>query len=216
MIWLALIIPSLLAVTLAWAFYELLKQYGRKLIMLEQLNARVEALEVERLADREGRQPPSQTRSAQRAGLQIGTLAPPFSLPDAEGDARALSEFAGRRLVLIFFNATCGYCAQMAPRLGDLPEGAPGVVLVSRGDAGLHRRWAEEHHWRCKVLFDQDWNLANAYLVTGTPMGYLIDESGRIASDLAIGADAVMALTAASAVAQSPLRRTGHEGHQSQ
>jgi peroxiredoxin len=77
------------------------------------------------------------------------------------------------------------------------------MVLVSRGDAGVHRRWAEEHHWRCEVLFDEDWNLANAYGATGTPMGYLIDESGKIASDLAAGADAVMALTAASAGGQA-------------
>lgn len=132
-------------------------------------------------------QPPS--------GLEPGTPAPAFALPDLAGHERRLEEFRGKPLLLAFFSTTCGYCQQMAPRLGQLPEDGPRVLLISRGDVDEHLQLAAEHKWRCDVVLEQGTELLTAYKATGTPTGYLIDAEGRIASGLAVGADALLALT---------------------
>ena len=47
------------------------------------------------------------------------------------------------------------------------------------------------------VLLQESMEIASHYQCNGTPMGYLIDAQGRIASELAIGAPALLALAAA-------------------
>ncbi len=129
------------------------------------------------------------------SGLEPGTPAPAFALPDLAGRERRLEEFRGKPLLLAFFSTTCGYCQQMAPRLGELPEDGPRVLLISRGDVDEHLQLAAEHKWRCDVVLEQGTENLTAYKATGTPTGYLIDAEGRIASELAVGADALLALT---------------------
>ena len=36
-------------------------------------------------------------------GLDIGALAPEFTLPDGEGKSRSLSEYRGQKLVIVFY-----------------------------------------------------------------------------------------------------------------
>src|SRR6266852_5287295 len=129
------------------------------------------------------------------AGLELGTPAPAFALPDLAGRERRLEDFLGKPLLVTFFSTTCGYCQQMAPRLGELPEDGPRVLLISNGDADEHLQLAAEHKWRCDVVLQKGTEVLTAYKATGTPTGYLIDAEGRIASELAIGADALLALT---------------------
>ena len=45
----------------------------------------------------------SQVRIEDGEGLIIGTTAPAFSLPDADDNTRSLSEFAGQKVVVVFF-----------------------------------------------------------------------------------------------------------------
>jgi len=80
----------------------------------------------------------------------------------------------------------------MAPRLGQLSEDGPRVLLVSRGDPEEHRRLAAEHRWRCDVVLEPGWEVHNAYRADGTPTGYLLDAEGCTASKLAIGADELL------------------------
>jgi peroxiredoxin len=130
----------------------------------------------------------------QPSGLPVGTPAPDFALPDLAGRQRLLDEFLGKPFLVTFFSTSCGYCQQMAPRLGELPEDGPRVLLISRGDADEHLQLAAEHKWRCDVVLEPGTAVMTAYKAFGTPTGYLIDAEGRIASDLAVGADALLAL----------------------
>ncbi|MYA68556.1 redoxin domain-containing protein [Candidatus Poribacteria bacterium] len=36
-------------------------------------------------------------------GLDIGALAPDFSLPDADGSIQSLSDYSGQKLVVVFY-----------------------------------------------------------------------------------------------------------------
>jgi hypothetical protein len=46
------------------------------------------------------------------------------------------------------------------------------------------------------VVLDADFSVGRAFGASGTPSGLLVDAEGRIASELAIGAERVLALAA--------------------
>ena len=53
--------------------------------------------------------------------LEVGTLAPDFSLPDQNGEVRSLSDYRGQKVVLYFYprDNTAG-CTKQACAFGDL------------------------------------------------------------------------------------------------
>jgi peroxiredoxin len=193
----ALVLPWAVVAFLAWMVTTLVRQHGQVLVRLDELGGRL--AETERLLKQieAKRETPTGAESppTRRDPLARGAAAPSFRLVDLEGRPWALADAAGSPLVLVFFDVGCPHCRVMAPRLGELPADGARVVLVSRGDPGQLRALAAEHGWRCQVVLDQDWDVASAYGVHATPTGYLVD-ADRLASELAVGADAVLALTA--------------------
>lgn len=172
----------------AWVSLHLIRQQGRILLRVRALEAQVG----------------SPVRSAEPlppSGLTVGTPAPAFALPDLEGETVTLDSLRGKRLLLIFFNPDCGFCARMAGELAALPVdgdgGRPIPVLITAGDAHLLRHWFAARSIRSPVLVQRGNEIATLYRAGGTPVGYLIDAGGRIASDLAIGADALLKLSGA-------------------
>src|SRR5262249_49072773 len=150
------------------------------------------------------------------AGLPVGTPAPEFDLRDLAGGRRALSHFRGQRLLLIFFNPQCGYCSRMGADLAALPtdgeNGQPIPVVLTNGDAAANRKFFQEQGIHCPVLLLEQSDLASQYQANGTPMGYLIDAEGRIASPIAAGADALLALVGATSGRQAPQAAPSFQG----
>ncbi len=140
---------------------------------------------------------------AGEAGLPPGVEAPPFEARDLHGQPHALSDFEGRPLLLIFFSPECSFCLRMMPRLAALSctegPGAPQLLVVASGGVDANRSWVEEHHACCPVLLEEGERVSDRYRASGTPTGYLIDARGRIASELALGEDALFALLPATA-----------------
>jgi peroxiredoxin len=199
----AVIMPWALVLALTWFVYTLIQQHGRTLLDYERLTARVAALEAGSAAHPAG---------LDDSGLPVGSEAPDFALPDLQGRKRTLKEFLGRPLAVIFWSPTCGYCAEMAPLLKDLPK-EPRVLLVSNGEAETNRQMAAEHKFACDLVLDTDHaDVFSAYKAPGTPAGYLIDAQGRITSDLAVGAPQVLGLLAAPIRDRSNGHAAGVEG----
>lgn len=190
------VLPWLLIAVLTWLWLQLVRQNGRILLRLEAIETRLGVRTA---------QPP-----AQPAGLSIATLAPEFELPDLSGRPRKLSEFRGRDILLIFFNPGCGFCAKMAADLATLPldgtDGRPVPVVVTTGVADENRELVQAHGIRCTVLIQKQMEVASQYRAQGTPMGYRIDADGRIASELAVGAERLLAL----ASGKPPRRHASH------
>lgn len=130
-------------------------------------------------------------------GLEIGTELEPFSLPDLDGVEVSLEGLRGRRLLLVNWSPTCGFCEQIAPDLAELqPEldrQGVGLVLVALEDADSNRALIEETGLDCTVLLN-DGTQVEAFKELGTPTAYLIDAEGKVASKLAVGANDVPAL----------------------
>jgi len=205
----ALVLPWAVIAFQGWLIYLLLRQHGRALVNQDELRDRLAAVErtlhpltATQAAHDHGASPLPE-------GLALGSPAPEFALPDLDGYERRLQDFLGKPLLLIFFDPECGFCRQMAPRLGQLPEDGTRVLLVSQGDPAEHRRLAAEHGWRCDVVFQQGWDVSNRYQAAGTPTGYLVDARGRVASDLAIGADALLRLIPTDQAVPAGAERTG-------
>jgi peroxiredoxin len=156
------------------------------------------------------------------AGLPVGTVAPDFELPDLLGTRHKLLEFRGRDILLVFFNPKCGFCTKMAAELAALPvaggEGRATPLVVTTGDQNENRQLVEKYGIHCVVLRQEQMEVGSQYGAQGTPMGYRIDAAGRIASELAVGAEPLLRLAGASAPRPSaPIAsRNGalHGGHE--
>lgn len=132
--------------------------------------------------------------SAPELGLPIGAEVPPLELPGLDGEAVALEALRGRETVLLFWDPDCGFCRAMRDDLRRWDDastaGDPYLVVVSSGDA--QRTKADD--FRSLVLLDVGSAAGSLFGAGGTPMAVLLGEDGRVASHVAAGADAVMAL----------------------
>jgi peroxiredoxin len=193
---LTLVLPWLLVALGGWLLYQLILQNGRILLRLEALEEQIAPLTAAAAA----------AAQAPR-GLEPGSPAPDFTLPDLSGDPTGLARWRGRRVLLIFFNPQCGFCEQMAAGLAALKtdgsEGRPTPLLITTGDPEENRRFMDEHGIRCPVLVQQKEEVSSRYQAAGTPMGYLLDEEGVIATPLTIGAEDLLALAAVQ-VSEAP------------
>jgi thioredoxin-dependent peroxiredoxin len=131
------------------------------------------------------------------ATLQVGDKAPDFKGIDQNGNAIALSNYAGKRLVLYFYpkDNTSG-CTDEACSLRDgwseLRAQGFEVLGVSADSEASHRKFIERHSLPFDLIADTDKSILKAYDVWGekslygkTYMGiirrtYVIDGEGII------------------------------------
>jgi peroxiredoxin len=77
-------------------------------------------------------------------------------------------------------------------------------VVVTTGDPEENRKLIAQHGIRCLVLLQKEMEVASKFRAQGTPMGYRIDGTGRIASELTVGAEPLLKLAAAAVGRGSP------------
>lgn len=116
-----------------------------------------------------------------------------LTLGDALGD---------RERTLLFWDPACGFCLQMLEDLRSLeserPEVTRNLLLVSRGTRDANR----EHSLDSEIVIEDDpFALGRAVGAPGTPSGLRVDTTGRIASPVAVGAEAVLDLAREAAPA---------------
>jgi peroxiredoxin len=135
-----------------------------------------------------------------RSGLSRATVAPPFRLPTPAGGEIALEAYRGRRLLLVFSDPKCRPCRELMPELEALHKRTPDieVLVISRGDIGAVKAEFAEHPVSFPVAVQKRWEISRRYAMFATPIGYLIDEAGLIAGDVASGAEAILVLLASS------------------
>jgi len=103
---------------------------------------------------------------------------------------------------VLFWNPGCGFCQQMLPDLkaweANPPPGAPQLLIVSAGTVEANQAL----ELRSPIVLDHGFSTGRAFGATGTPSAVLVDAQGHIASPVAVGAPAVLALAAGPAVPQ--------------
>jgi peroxiredoxin len=181
----AWILSVLLCVSslVAWVLlFQLLRQHGALLVRFDRLDERLAASGLEGFQVDAGPQ-----------GVAVGSPLPPFRLPDLNGKPAALEDYRGRRVVLVQWSTTCSFCDAIAP---DLARAAPELrkrntelVLVTSGDREANGKLAAEYGFDFPVLLQDE--PIEAFAEVGTPAAYLLDEEGRVAKGLVLGADKV-------------------------
>jgi len=129
--------------------------------------------------------------------LEIGTMAPDFTLEDQDGRKVSLSDFKGKKVVLYFYSKdnTAGCNKQACAYADSYPafvEKGVVVIGISRDTSASHRKFADKFGLPFILLADPEtevlqkydvWKLKNMYgkQVMGTVRSsYLIDEEGKI------------------------------------
>lgn len=118
-------------------------------------------------------------------GLEVGDFAPDFVSEDVNGDKISLSDFRGKKSVLLIFWATwCGYCAKEKDDLKTFTGRYQDKIKVLAVDSGESRQtiadYIQKENINFLMLLDEQRKIWNQYLVRGTPSHFLIDKDGKI------------------------------------
>lgn len=131
--------------------------------------------------------------------LEIGTVAPAFTLPDKEGKLVSLKDFAGKKVVLYFYpkDSTPG-CTRQAQAFRDafakFEEAGAVIIGISKDSVKSHLNFATKQELPFILLSDTEHTVLEAYevwqekkLYGKVSMGvvrsvYVIDEAGNIAA----------------------------------
>jgi peroxiredoxin len=184
------IVLLLLILISVWiGFYQLVKQNGRLLSRLDQLEGVGATRESHATSVKQETEPED---------IPIGTAFPPFILPDLSGKRVALEDFQRRLVFIVHWNFECGFCKLIAPDLARLEtnfqERKVQLVLLAYGDAASNQRGAAGHGLKCPILLMKDEETLGIFEDYGTPAAYLVDAAGRVAAPFASGADQVLSL----------------------
>jgi methylamine dehydrogenase accessory protein MauD len=196
------VLALLLVAGTVWLLLQIMQQQGRLLLRLDAVEARLDGRYVgadgplhehgPAHVEQHGQGPPM--------GLPIGAPAPDLDLPDLEGERWSLDRLLapGTPTMLLFVDPGCGPCASLLPDVetwqGEHAD-ILSVALISRGTAEENRQKVAGRGLG-PVLLQNDFEVADAYQVSGTPFAVLVDSSGGIASQPVGGPDAIRALVA--------------------
>lgn len=126
--------------------------------------------------------------------LELGTPAPAFRLPDAQGRLHALEDFGSAKALLVAFICNhCPYVKHILPAFAQFarnyqPQGLA-IVAISSNDIESHPddappRMAEvarAHGFVFPYLYDESQQVALAYEAICTPDFFLFDRERRLA-----------------------------------
>lgn len=129
--------------------------------------------------------------------LQVGTKAPAFTLPDAQGNLILSETFAGKRWVLYFYpkDSTLGCTKQacaFAAAHGEYEALGVPVVGVSKDSQKSHQRFAEKNELPFLLLSDPELTAIQAYDVWKEKKLYGKTSMGVVRTTYVIGPDGVI------------------------
>lgn len=129
------------------------------------------------------------------AAVTVGDKAPEFSLPAADGSTQSLSSFAGKTVVLEWFNSECPfvrkhYDSQNMQNLqkeytakevvwltvNSSAEGKQGYLTADTAKETLAKEGSAATH----LLLDHDGAVGKLYDAKTTPHMYVIDKEGKL------------------------------------
>ena len=123
---------------------------------------------------------------------KAGDAAPAFAAPNQDGQTVALADFAGKKIVLLYFYPKdfTGGCTKEAcglrDRMGDLRTNNVEVIGVSFDSADSHKKFIAKYNLNFTLLADTDGKIAEAYDVKMPVMkmakrvSFLIGMDGKI------------------------------------
>jgi len=127
-------------------------------------------------------------RGAQaQVGIAVGAQAPGAGVETLDGKSVNLSQFIGKKPVMMTFWATwCTNCKELEPQfLSLVKQYSPRVTFIDvavsvNQSADRVKRYAEKYHFTHEMLYDTNGNAVTAYDVPATSYVVLVDRSGKV------------------------------------
>ena len=116
--------------------------------------------------------------------VDIGQSAPPFKLPDLNGEEISLEEFNGKIVLLDFWASWCGPCRMTMPVVERLSKEYPDDMVLLAVNMGESKDAVEKYVFEeaisAQVLLDEKGTVGASYGARVIPMHFLIDRSGVV------------------------------------
>ena len=129
--------------------------------------------------------------------MNIGDVAPGFTLPDKDGNMVSLSDFAGKNVVLYFYpkdntpGCTRQACA-FAAGFAEFKKRDIVVIGISKDSSASHRSFAEKHQLPFILLSDPELQVIKSYGVWQEKKLYGKISMGVVRTTFIIGKDGVI------------------------
>ena len=204
------LLQGLTLAVFAFFYFHLFRSYGRLLLRVDSLEHRDPG--AENLVNIE-------TASAGFAGprgLAVGTTVPRFQLPDLQGRMVSLSDFRGKRVLLLYWSPGCGFCEmtaeELAPMQLELEKNDIQPILVAYGSMAANQTLATEYQLDWPILPVKDTGVEkimtdSVFENCGTPSAYMLDGQGKVEHRLVVGSDAIVDMVR-SVIKKSSLKRS--------
>ena len=131
--------------------------------------------------------PQSTSAQGRPASIQLGAIAPAFTLTTPAGKHISLSDFRGKPVMLNFWYATCPGCLAEAPGMQKFytSQHARGKDFVILGinvvdNAQVTTQFMQQRGLTYPVVLDQTQHVMVLYNINVTPTSYFIDRHGII------------------------------------
>ena len=140
-------------------------------------------------------QPGYHIKNSQKRGrVKIGEPIPQFAVKDLGGNTITRDSFVGKRTLAFFLSTTCSYCGEVVDQIrkweSSLDRNGTNAILFSEGDVDTHRSYGLS----TPIVIDEGYKVSGNLGMFGVPSAVLIDESGTIASETAVGGPMIWSL----------------------
>ena len=122
----------------------------------------------------------------QLENVQIGKVAPEFSLPDTAGVSVSLSDFRGKYVIVDFWDSYCHWCREETPWLRKALEAFKGknFTILGVSDDRKKELWLaaikEDHSNWDHLLLPPKTDIFTTYCIKGIPHLILVGPDGKI------------------------------------
>ena len=126
-------------------------------------------------------------------GIEVGQLAPDFTLPSADGELVSLSDFAGMRIILMGNAEWCAGCQELTEKMQEwyVEQALEDQLIVSvlvqdstgaRTEVDDAARWRDRFGLTFPVLTDPDGDWSAVYGIDGDygQRSYMVIDSGGV------------------------------------
>ncbi len=125
-------------------------------------------------------------RHFQLHAITENTAIPDFTLPDLHGNSHRISDYAGHAVVINFWSTWCIPCRKEMPALERAwqrikHEGAILLSVAMGDDLESIERFLKRSPVSFPILLDSDGKISEQWRVTGIPVTFILDSSGRLA-----------------------------------
>ena len=122
-------------------------------------------------------------------GLQVGDIAPNFTLTDLNGKQVSLSDYRGKPVMLNFWYPSCSDCVHEVSTMQKYYTSQEAIrkqfviLAVNFVDSKQTvQKFVQRKHLTYPIVMDDQQSVATMYHVTETPTSYFLDSQGIIQS----------------------------------